>query len=436
MKLNTKVEKFYTHEGAVACHINPEQQLKRSVMSCLLWEDSFYEDGISISDRIKKLIPKVEPLKVVQIARDARDKMNLRHIPLLIVREMARYNSHKKYVARTLSHIIKRPDELTEFLAIYWQDKKCPLSKKVKQGLAHAFNKFNEYQLAKYNRDEKIKLRDVLFLCHAKPKDQEQESLWKKLINNELKTPDTWEVALSAGKNKKETFERLMLEKKLGALATLRNLRNMQESGIDKNVVVNYLNSINLDKVLPFRFIAAANEVPQWEDILETPMLKLLNDTQKDSMSTVLLIDVSGSMQNKLSSKSKMTRLDTACSIAILAREIYTNIEIFTFSNQIVQCAPRRGFALKDCICTSQHHGGTELGKAINIINLSNFQNSRIIVITDEQSSDTVIPSKFKQSYMINVGVNKNGIGYGKWTHIDGFSSNVLEFIKNIEGRD
>ncbi len=50
--------------------------------------------------------------------------------------------------------------------------------------------------------------RDVLFLCHAKPKDAEQEAVWKKLVENTLEPPDTWEVALSAGKDKRENFER------------------------------------------------------------------------------------------------------------------------------------------------------------------------------------------------------------------------------------
>ena len=67
----------------------------------------------------------------------------------------------------------------------------------------------------------------MLFLVHAKPKDDSQAALWKRLVDGELATPDTSEVELSAGKDKKETFERLLLEGKLGGLAVLRNLRNM-----------------------------------------------------------------------------------------------------------------------------------------------------------------------------------------------------------------
>ena len=190
-KLNKKTEPIYTHEGAKAQHINPELQLRRSVMSCMLWEKEFYEDGQDIVSRIQEIIPKVDPQKVSDIAIEARTKMKLRHIPLLIVREMARIKGCKPFVAKTLEAVIQRADELTEFLAIYWKDGKQPLSAQVKKGLAAAFTKFDEYALAKYDRGESIKLRDVLFLCHAKPKDREQEALWERLINRAMKTPDT-----------------------------------------------------------------------------------------------------------------------------------------------------------------------------------------------------------------------------------------------------
>jgi 60 kDa SS-A/Ro ribonucleoprotein len=50
---NLKVKSdLKTHEGAQAHPANAEQQLRRSVLSCLLWEDEFYEDGQSITERI------------------------------------------------------------------------------------------------------------------------------------------------------------------------------------------------------------------------------------------------------------------------------------------------------------------------------------------------------------------------------------------------
>ena len=219
-----------THEGAPAKHISAEQQLRRSVLACMLWEDQFYEDGVAIAGRIRELVAKVAPEKVAALAVEARTQMKLRHVPLLLVREMARLATHRHLVAETLVTVIQRADELSEFVALYWSEGKQPLSAQVKKGLAAAFTRFDEYALAKYDRATPIKLRDVLFLSHAKPLDAEQEALWKRLVNGELATPDTWEVALSAGADKREAWERLLSESKLGALALLRNLRNMAEA--------------------------------------------------------------------------------------------------------------------------------------------------------------------------------------------------------------
>jgi 60 kDa SS-A/Ro ribonucleoprotein len=58
---NRKVPTVRTHEGGTAQHLNPELQLRRSVMACMLWEDSFYESGIDIAERIKQLVPLVKP---------------------------------------------------------------------------------------------------------------------------------------------------------------------------------------------------------------------------------------------------------------------------------------------------------------------------------------------------------------------------------------
>src|ERR1051325_6712185 len=169
-----------THEGARAHNITPELQLRRSVLACLLWEDQFYEDGVEISGRIKELVPQVKADAVAALAVEARTKMKLRHVPLLLVREMARHATHRALVSDTLAGIIQRADELAEFVAIYWKDGRAPLSGQVKKGLAAAFPKFDEYQLAKYDRGGPIKLRDVLFLSHAKPRDAAQAGVWKK----------------------------------------------------------------------------------------------------------------------------------------------------------------------------------------------------------------------------------------------------------------
>jgi 60 kDa SS-A/Ro ribonucleoprotein len=401
------------------------------VLACLLWESQFYEDGVEIAGRIAELVPRVAAEKVAALAVEARVQMKLRHAPLLLVREMARHKTHRALVSETLARVIQRADELAEFVAIYWKDGRVPLSGQVKKGLAAAFPKFDEYQLAKYDRSGPIKLRDVLFLSHAKPRDVEQASVWKKLIWGKLATPDTWEVALSAGSDKREAWERLLREQKLGALALLRNLRNMREAQVDESLVLAALGEMNTARVLPFRFLAAARYAPQWEERLEQAMLKSVANAEKLSGKTIVLVDVSGSMTAPLSRRSEMQRTDAAYGLAVLLREIGEKVSVFSFSDKLAQVPARRGFALRDAIDGSQRHNSTQLGAAVGELN-GNENYDRLIVITDEQAHDTV-PSPKGKGYVINVASYKNGVGYGKWTHIDGWSESVVEYVRMLE---
>ncbi|MGY3697935.1 60 kDa SS-A/Ro ribonucleoprotein [Bradyrhizobium sp. USDA 3240] len=432
-----KIMRAFTREGARGKHFTPEMELRRALLNCLLWENQFYEDGVAIADRIKALVPKVEPARVAELAIAARETMKLRHAPLLVVREMARHATHRTLVADTLARVIQRPDEMTELLAIYWaealgpqqQRKRQPVSAQIKKGLARALTRFDAYQLAKYDRDGAVRIKDVLFLVHAKPKDAAQEKVWKQLVDGELASPDTWEVSLSSGKDKRETFERLIAENRLGGLALLRNLRLMQKAEVPRRTIADAIEAMRTDRILPYRFITAARYAPDFEPELEAAMLKSVKDYARLDGRTRLLIDVSGSMFTPLSAQSEMTRAEAACGLAILAREVCDEVEIFTFSNEVVKLPPRRGFALRDAIIGSQPHGGTYLGKAVTEIDR---KGDRLVVFTDEQSHDQV-PAPKGRGYMVNVASYQHGVGHGAWTRVDGFSEAVIAWIAASE---
>ena len=421
------------HEGAsVPANKDAEKQLRRLTMANMLFEDQFYIDGASTAELLAKYVKMVDPKSVQAIAREAREQFKLRHVPLQIMRELARIG---KMEASALADIIQRPDEIGEFISLYWKDKKQPLANQVKKGLAQAFNKFNEYQFAKWNKNSAaVKLRDALFLVHAKPQNSAQTELFKKIADDALSVPDTWETNLSAGADKKETFTRLMAEKKLGALAFIRNLRNMVQAGVDEQLIRSYAKNVNTDRILPFRFIAAARIVPQFEDMLEEMMLRSLESHEKLPGKTVLVIDVSGSMfGTMISSKSDLQRFDAAAALAVLAREICEEVEIYSFSRSAVRVAPRRGFALVEAISDSQYHGGTDLGKSMHEIHSKVSSYDRAVIFTDEQSQSRGVPSPKGKGYIINVAAYENGINSGSYTTISGMSEAIIDFIQMAE---
>ncbi len=433
-----------THEGAPAARMNTEQALRRSVMSCLLWEREFYEEGEDIAARILRLADEVPAAKLAALAIEARTDFNLRHVPLLLLTALAKKGG--PIVGETIATVIQRADEMTELLAIYWKGGKRPLSKQMKIGFARAFGKFDAYQLAKYDRANTVRLRDVLFLTHAKPKDGEQAETWAKLAANKLEAPDTWEVALSGGADKKETFERLIREGNLGYLALLRNLRNMVQAGCDpdliKAAIVARQNGAH--RVLPFRFVAAARAAPQFEPALDQALSEAIAGLPVMPGKTVVMVDVSGSMNDPLSARSDLTRKDAA---ATLASIIPGDLRVITFADDVSEVPPRRGMAGIDAIRRAPS-GGTRLFDAIATVN-ANIPYDRIIVITDEQAFGSDVrfghyiranlktcPAPKGIGYMINVASAKNGVGYGPWVHIDGFSEAVLRFIAESERSD
>lgn len=434
-------------------------QLRRSVLSCMLWEKLAYESGNETTRRIAQLVPQIPPSQVVELAKEARDKMQLRHVPLFLIRELARVKGNGPYVREALSHVIQRADEITEFLAIYGLSNESRAKTKtkishrgIKAGLAAAFHKFDEYQLAKYDQDSLVKLRDALFLCHGKPGDRKQKALWQRLINRELKTPDTWEVQLSAGKDKKAVFTRLIRDGKLGGMALLKNLRGMLEAGVDEDLIRERL-AEGCGRALPFRFITAAKYAPRLEDAVEQAMLASAAQVEKLPGRTLLVVDISGSMHAALSGKSEIIRMDAACAVAALAREMCEQATIYatagndgTRRHKTELVPARRGFALINTIKKMYNHlggGGIFLVQCLDYISTQESKAfDRVIIFTDEQDCDhKANPATAKKlgdhNYVVNISSEAYGISYKNgWEHVDGFSEATLDYIRELEAED
>lgn len=438
--------------GAPAARQGGEQLLRRAVMTCLLWEDMAYEDGAANADNIAALIPQVDPKIVADIAIETRRKQKLRHVPLYIASEMAKHPRHKAYVERVLVEVITRPDQITDFMAIYWKKGKCPIAACIKRALAKIFNRFNEYSLAKYNRDAPIKLRDVMFMVHAKPETPEKEALFKKLADNTLAVPDTWEVELSSGADKKATFTRLIEEGKLGSLAFIRNLRNMQDVGVPYDTLKKGFDSLSQAALLPLNFYGAYKHTPVYSREIEAAMLKAYSDLPKLPGHTVYVVDVSGSMGSLVSEKSKYSRMEVAAALTAFACETSERITVYATAgsdgarkHKTQRVRPLRGFAISDEIMRVKNElggGGIFTRQCLEYIkaDLKGEIPDRIIVFSDSQDCDhgnTAKPDTFgKKNYIVDVSSHSRGINYkGVWTaEISGWSESLLTFIHAHEG--
>ena len=371
MRFNSKIKKMvkqvFNFEGTPAFELTPEMELYSAVLTSSL-SNQFYESGTDRIERIRSMIQKNNPLFVAKLAIYAREKMHLRSMPLILAVELSRQHKGDGLVGCLVNRVIQRADEITELLAYYslansrTELKKLnKLSKQVQKGLSAAFNKFDEYQFAKYNRDANIKLKDALFLVHPKAKDQGQQVLFDKIVRDELATPFTWETALSqlgqakfdSAELKREAFkqqwEQLILSEKLGYMATLRNLRNILEAEVSPEAlrkVCSYLSdskAVAKSRQLPFRYLAAYREL---KDVSEGRSGKLLEALEEavlqsaqnlagfdEDIRLVIACDVSGSMQKAISPKSKIQFYDIGLMLAMILRSKSDNAITGMFGN-------------------------------------------------------------------------------------------------------
>ncbi len=424
-----------THEGGRAdAHQSPLQELERAVSTCLLWENSFYEKGNDIAARIVALCAHVTPPEIAALAVKARIDLKLRHVPLFLCLQLLKLKAGK-IAGETISAVIKRPDEMGELIALYRKDKRLPLAAQLKKALAKVFPTFTAYQLAKWNKDAAVKLRDVMFLVHPKPKDLEQAAIWKQLVEGTLVSPDTWEVALSSGQDKKATWERLLTEKKLGYIALLMNLRNMSEAGVQPSLVEAALrDGAPHSKALPFRFISAYKHAPQYAQALSEAMEGAIEGEL--SGSTALLLDVSGSMDAPISNKGELKRYETAAALAVLVRGLAPSCRIFAYATSMAEMVNIKGLGLIDAVKQGMQTlgGSTNTAAALKILQTKCPSIDRVILLTDEQAHDGIHPAWANHSYIINVAPYQPGLETGgRWVRINGWSERIIDWIKANE---
>ncbi len=463
MKFNKKVEGINVttnYEGEKAWKLTPKMELYTLVCTASL-QKKFYTDENECVSRLRKLIKKVPVEFVAKLAIYAREQMYLRSIPLVLVVELCKIFESKKskdtsptLIEDTTYRVIQRADELTEILAYYQQANERTGAKKLnklhnglKKGIARAFDKFTEYQFAKYNRETEVKLRDAMFLTHPKP-IKEKEGLFKKIADDILETPDTWEVTLSKndGVSKKIKWERLIEEKKLGIFAQVRNLRNMLEvevQNIDK-VLDNLSNKevIEKSKLLPFRFFSAYREIADTGEFKSSAVMEGLENAIQISaenikgfdINTNVLIacDMSSSMQCNISQKSKIQNFEIGLVLGMLLQNKCQSVITGLFGEgwKVVQL-PRVNILanthkLADMIGIVGH--STNGYKAIQWLNENKKIADKVFMFTDCQLWDS------DADFGWNMNIQKHSTLQEEWNKYKEIAPNAKLYIFDLAG--
>ncbi len=387
------------HEGAPAYVLTPALELYAAVATAAL-SDQFYEAADTRVTRLRELIARNDPHLVARLAVYAREQLHLRSVPLVLAVELARLHRGDSLVSRLVARIVQRADEIPELLAYYAQANGRTgaktmgrLSKQVQRGLALAFNRFDAYQLAKYDRaGAAVRLRDALFLVHPKPRDEAQQAIFNHLVAGTLPVPYTWETELSAAGQVAyaspaerqaaitRTWETLVASGRLGYMALLRNLRNLLEANVSAETLALVCTTladpgqVARARQLPFRFLAAYREVLALAKGTAAPVLKALETAIVGSARNlrgfgpetrvVIACDVSGSMQQPISPRSKVLLYDVGLVLAMLLQSRCQHVVTGLFGDRWLRVTLPQGQVLRNVQALYEREG--EVGYATN----------------------------------------------------------------------
>jgi hypothetical protein len=498
-KGNGMSKRTLSKDGVSAYELSPKMELCDRVLTCFYGQDRFYENGDESRGNLHNLLEQVakeDPKFVAKLAVLAREKFNLRSVTQVLTAELSKIHRGDDLVPRVVERIAVRPDDLTELASylinmtdsktdlngrVLHKSKKLPNS--IKRGIARAITRFDEYQWSKYSSGKKeLKLIDLLKLTHPKPKDDKQSDLWRRAIRGELKAAETWERKLTqAGQNKsskvevedakRESWEQLIMNKKLPYMAALRNLRNIIESNVSQDAhqkLANYLsneNAVANSRQLPFRFYSAYKALMESYSIdpfVRKLYIKALNKAMYESAKnitplkgrTLIAIDLSGSMCGTLSDRSGVTYMEVGAMLGALADQYCEDsiVTVFGHDMKVLNIVNEQAVLdnVNGIMKTNVGHS-TNAHLVMRYINENNIKVDNILFFTDMQLNGSYWgdSSLTKDLNTYRARVNKdayvyefNLAGYGstqvdpndnKYVHLSGWSDNLLKYVTEYQ---
>lgn len=404
--------------GGPARKMDKRLDLFSSLVTTFL-EDKFYENAKERMSRLSPLASECPPEFVAKCAVWARTQGNMRTAPLFLTAVLTKLHSGDDLVRRTVGKVVNRADEMAELLAAYQMlyGEKSPWSRQMMKGIGDCFNKFDEFQFSKYNRDGKFRLKDALFLAHPKAKNKAQSKLFDKIAEDKLKVADTWETTLTAtGEDMKDASEEekaeaksdswatLIEEKKLGHMALLRNLRNLLDANLDKKTLATAAKQLCDEKAVrngkqfPFRYLAAYQEIQKhgtpgasvFLDALEDAIAIAGGNIPGFSPSDEILIasDVSGSMGGTISDKSKISVRKVGLMLGAMLRAYCKNVQMGVFADHFVPIPTSKHTGIiETCLKLDENAygsgGGTNGGSILAYALNNDVKADKVLIFTD-----------------------------------------------------
>lgn len=386
---------------------------------------------------------------------------------------------------------IFRPDDMAEILAAFSSANKVKATNAMKKGFADAIERLDAYSILKY----KPALIDVINLVHPDPKrskafvtyNDEKITAIDAVIRGYAVSADTWEAAQSdagqevakavkAGKISKseaevilteakaENWTDLLTEGKLGALAALRNIRNiLKVTNSEKTLRMLELllsdgDVIRKAKIMPYQ-IDLANEVLKAEfrtmegRQISSALLKgyeaaVPNLAEILPGRNLVIIDISGSMTTGVVDPNRKTNYVSSCmdKAALIGATIAkaTNADVIVFGGH----AEWRNYNINADVFSIANQlkgnlGSTNLASAWQLAAQSGKHYDRVFILSDNEcnrgntySSYTNYVRTVGEPYVYSVDLAAYGttqVVGSKVRYYYGFGFSMFDDIANVE---
>jgi len=344
-----------------------------------------------------------------------RNELGMRTMSHLLAGEIAskNYASGSGWGRTFFDAIVYRVDDMAEILGYFLGKDHKAIPNSLKSGFSSAFDRFDAYQLAKYRGDSNaVKLVDIVRLVHPKGNEKNKTAL-EQLVKGTLRNTKTWEAKVSAAGQKAtskeavaataEAWEDLLKENKLGYLALIRNLTNIANSVDDatfETALAQVIDekSVKTSLVLPFQLYIAAKQVENEGriknhsrmskviDALTAAIDVSLSNVPKLEGKTLVAVDISGSMDSRLSAMGQARVVDVATLFGVvLAKANDADLVRFNTSASY-SVVPKSRSTLDSVKSLAQTGGGTAFESIMYLINQSQTVYDRILVLSDMQS--------------------------------------------------
>ena len=441
--IRTDGTRLATHESGRGHAPDLESELFLMAATQMAGEDTFYETAEQREQRFVDLVHRVtatNPVFVARLAPYLRNELKIRSASIVLAAE---------YVAaggqggrQVVASVLRRADEPAEMIG-YWHSRHGrALKMAVKRGVADAVVRlYNERAALRYDGlGRGVRMGDVIELTHPKARSPEQHALFRWLLDRRhrgeavadptvlpmlaasealaavpvderrqvlaergpsalAEAGTSWErlAGWLPGGMDAEAWESVIPS--MGAMALIRNLRNFDEKGISAAAVEQVIQRITdpaevaKARLFPYQVWAAYRNAPSddWKRALGVT-LDLTTQNVPVLDRTLVVVDMSGSMQATVTNRSTISRVEVAAVMAAVTalRGMDSEVVIFGATNRKVKL--RRGVstlgAVTDIVGRLGSVGHSTMGHTAIADHFDRKRHDRVVMFTDDQQHD------------------------------------------------